>query len=44
MQIIRKVWGNQRGQLLITIPTNSNIRKGDYVKVEKVGEGGEVGT
>jgi hypothetical protein len=36
MKIIRRVWQNQRGQLLITIPTNSNIKKGDYVEVKKV--------
>ena len=38
--IIRKVWKakkkNKDYQLLITIPKDSEIKEGDYVKVEKV--------
>jgi len=36
-KIIRKVWRNEgTQQLLITIPKGSDIKKGDYVKIEKV--------
>jgi len=36
-QVIRKVWRNKGSkQLLITIPTSSDIEEGDYVRVEKV--------
>lgn len=35
--IIRKVWkAKSTNQLLITIPKNSKIEEGDYVKIEKV--------
>lgn len=33
--IIREVQGDER-QLRITIPKNKGIKKGDYVKIEKV--------
>ena len=34
---IRKVWkNNSNGQLLITIPKDSDIDEGDYVKIKKV--------
>ena len=37
--IVRKVWKNQsNNQLLITIPKDSDIQDGDYVKVGKVAE------
>ena len=37
--IIRKVFKNiANGQLLITIPKNSDIESGDYIKIEKVEE------
>ena len=37
MRIIRKVWANKlTNQLLITIPYNSKIKKGDYVEIKKV--------
>lgn len=36
MKIIRKVWKNQREQLLITIPKDSGIKDGDYVEIRKV--------
>jgi len=36
MKIIRKVWENQRKQLLITIPRNQGIKKGDYIEIKKV--------
>jgi hypothetical protein len=35
--IIRKVWENKGNkQKLLTIPKNSNISTGDFVKLEKV--------
>jgi len=37
--IIRKVWKNKgNDQLLITIPKDSNISEGDYVKLIKIEE------
>lgn len=37
--IVRKVWKNRSNdQLLITIPKDSDIQEGDYVKVSKVAE------
>lgn len=36
-RIIKKVWRNKHnGQLLITIPYDSNIFEGDYVEVIKI--------
>lgn len=36
-KVIRKVWKNKgSNQLLITIPNDSKIKEGDYVKVIKV--------
>jgi len=41
-KIIRKVWarkvGNKKKQLLVTIPNDSDIRKGDYVLITKIRE------
>lgn len=35
--IVKKVWENQaNGQKLLTIPKESDIESGDYVKIEKV--------
>ena len=35
-KIIVKVWENKgNGQLLITVPKDSNIKKGDYVELKK---------
>lgn len=35
--IIRKVWkAKSTNQLLITIPKDSEIEEGDYIKIEKV--------
>lgn len=37
MRIIRKVWQTgKHKQLIITIPSDSGIKKGDYVEVRKV--------
>ncbi len=37
MRIKRKVWVNKgNGQKLITIPFDSDIESGDYVRIEKV--------
>lgn len=37
--IIRRVWKNKGNeQKLITIPSRSDIKEGDYVRIEKVGE------
>ncbi len=37
--IIRKVWKNKsNNQMLITIPNDSGIKEGDYVRVKKVEE------
>ncbi|MFQ6118377.1 MAG: hypothetical protein ACE5KE_00665 [Methanosarcinales archaeon] len=34
--VVRKVWQNKAsGQLLVTIPKHSEIKEGEYVKVEK---------
>lgn len=36
-KVIRKVWKKtSNGQLLISIPTTSGIKPGDYVEVKKV--------
>lgn len=36
-KIIRKVWKNKgTKQLLITIPKDSKIKKGDYVEIKKL--------
>ena len=38
-QIIRKVWKNKgSNQLLITIPNETEIKEGDYVRVVKLEE------
>lgn len=35
--LIRKVWMNEgTKQLLITIPKDSGIKKGDYINIKKV--------
>jgi hypothetical protein len=37
MRIIRKVWTRKTtGQLLITIPSDSGIKAGDFVEIKKV--------
>ena len=37
MKVIMKVWINKaNGQLLITVPKDSDIHKGDYVELIKV--------
>jgi hypothetical protein len=37
MEIIRKVWKKKAtNQLVITIPNDSGIKEGDYVRVKKV--------
>lgn len=36
-KIIQKVWLNKsNGQKLITIPSNCDIKEGDYVEIKKV--------
>ena len=36
-QIIQKVWENKKTkQKLITIPKSSDIKRGDYVSIEKI--------
>ena len=36
-RIICKVWtNNKNGQKLITIPKDSDIKKGDYVEIKKI--------
>ena len=38
--IIQKIWQNKgNSQLLITIPKNSGLREGEYVKIERVLKG-----
>lgn len=35
--IIRQVWENVGSkQLLITIPKNEDIKKGDYIRIQKI--------
>lgn len=35
--IVRRVWRNKaNGQLLVTVPKDSEIEEGDYVKLTKV--------
>lgn len=37
VNIIQKVWKNKsNNQKLVTIPKNSNIEAGDYVKIKKI--------
>ena len=37
MKIIRQVWENKgTKQLLITIPINEGIKKGDYIEIKKI--------
>lgn len=37
MDVVRRVWCNKfQGQLFITVPTNSGIFEGDFVKITKV--------
>jgi len=38
MMIIARVFQTKNGQLLVTIPKGSGIRKGDYVKIIKIEE------
>ena len=36
-RIIRQVWQNKATrQLLITLPFNSDIKKGDFIEVKKI--------
>ena len=36
-QIIRKVWKNKgNNQKLVTIPKDSDIEEGDYIRIEKI--------
>lgn len=37
MDIIRKVWkAKATNQMLVSIPKNSGIKEGDYIRIEKV--------
>lgn len=41
---IRKVWENSNsGQKLVTVPQDSDIEPGDYVRLEKVEDDGDTG-